>query len=216
MPGSGHSDVIEYSDLGISLTAPNRTTIGMKWTDVAAAMWWNDGRRRLISLEGAGLLIVPTKWQYVHPLLEAVRQRVPQERWILMDEPDAVHSAPEQACSVCGASPALEVTFQDPRSLFLIWFKKVHGILCRDCGIATFREVQRRVLARGWWSILGVAVTPVALAMNTEVYFRFRRLPVPIRSSGINPLPKGRTVWLSPQMLVPVGLLLVVFIYWPR
>jgi len=217
MPGSGHSDVIDFSDQGISITLPNRTTIGMRWSDVVVAPWWSDGRRSLINTEGAGIHIVPAKWQFVQPLLEAIRQRVPQERWIPMDEPDAVPRVAGPICAICQASPAIEVTFQDPRSAFMIWFRKVHGVLCRDCGIAKFREVQRRVLVRGWWSIPGVLVTPVALARNTTIYLRFRRLPVPIRSSGINPLPKGRSVWLYPGMLIPAAIVLfLVYVFWPR
>lgn len=217
MAGSGHSDLIDFSDQGISLTLPNRTTIGMRWSDVVVAPWWSDGRRSLINTEGAGIHIVPEKWQFVQPLLEAIRQRVPQERWIPMDEPDAVPRAAGPICAICQASPAIEVTFQDPRSAFMIWLRKVHGVLCRDCGIAKFREVQRRVLLRGWWSIPGVFFTPFALLINSGVYLRFRNLPVPIRTSGINPLPKGRTVWLYPGMLIPAAIaLFLVFIFWPR
>jgi predicted Zn-dependent peptidase len=217
MPGSGHSDVIDYSDQGISLTQPNRTTIGMRWSDVVVAPWWSDGRRSLINTDGAGIHIVPAKWQLVQPLVEAIRRRVPQERWIPMDEPDAVPRAPGPICAICEATPAIEVSFQDPRSAFVIRVRKVHGVVCRDCGIAKFREVQRRVLVSGWWSIPGLLVTPIALLSNTAVYFRLRRLPVPIRSSGINPLPKGRTVWLYPGMLIPAaGLLFLLYLFWPR
>ena len=90
MPGSGHSDVIDYSEVGISLTLPNRTTIGMRWNDIAVALWWNDGRRSLIGTDGAGMNIVPAKWQHVEPLLASIQERVPRERWIPMDEPDAL------------------------------------------------------------------------------------------------------------------------------
>ena len=70
---------------------------------------------------------------------------------------------------------------------------------------------------RGWWSIPGLLATPIALLYNTAVYFRFKRIAVPIHSSGITPLPKGRTVWLDPGMLIPAGLALaLIWIFWPR
>jgi predicted Zn-dependent peptidase len=217
MPGAGHADVIDYSDEGISLTFPNRTVIGMKWKDVAVAMWWNEGRRTLIGPDGSGINVVPAKWGTVGSLLEAIRERVPPDRWVPMDEPGSVPREQGPICAVCEASPAIEVTFQDPRSFFMIQLKKVHGIVCRDCGIANFREVQKRVLVRGWWSLPGLVATPIALLSNIGVWQKIRKLPVPIRTSGINPLPKGRTVWLYPGMLIPgVVVLLLVWFFWPR
>jgi hypothetical protein len=217
MPGAGHADVIDYSEEGISLTFPNRTVVGMKWKDVAVAMWWNEGRRTLIGPDGSGINVVPAKWDTVGSLLEAIRERVPADRWVPMDEPGSVPREQGPICAVCEASPAIEVTFQDPRSFFMIQFKKVHGIVCRDCGIANFREVQKRVLVRGWWSLPGLVATPIALLSNIGVWQKIRKLPVPIRTSGINPLPKGRTVWLYPGMLIPgVVVLLLVWFFWPR
>ncbi|MGA7912595.1 MAG: hypothetical protein WCC30_13775 [Candidatus Dormiibacterota bacterium] len=217
MPGAGHSDVIDYSVEGISLTQPNRTTIGLRWSDVAVALWWSDGRRSLLGNDGSGIQIVPAKWRNVQPLLDAVRANVPPDRWVPMDEAGAMPRLAGPICSICQASPAIEVTFRNPRSLLMIWFGRVHGVLCRDCGIAKFREIQRLVLLRGWWSIPGIVVAPVALLYNTTIYFRFKKLPVPIRTSGINPLPKGRTIWLYPGMLIPAALVLAAaWVLWPR
>ncbi|TMF77093.1 MAG: insulinase family protein [Chloroflexi bacterium] len=217
MPGSGHSDVIDFSTEGISLMQPNRTVIGMRWPEVAVALWWSDGRRTLIGPDGSGINIIPAKWRSVESLLAAIRQWVPADRWIPMDEPGTLPRQEGPICAICESTPAIEVTFQDTRSLLMIWFKRVHGVLCRDCGIAKFREVQRRVLVRGWWSIPGLLATPIALLYNTVVYFRFKRIAVPIHSSGITPLPKGRTVWLDPGMLIPAGLALaLIWIFWPR
>ncbi len=217
MPGAKHADVIDYSEQGVSLTQPNLTTIGVRWSDVAVAMWWADGRRSLIGRDGAGINIVPERWRHAEQLINALQAYVPQDRWVPMDEAGALPRQAGPVCGVCQSTPAVEVTFQDPRSLFMIWFRRVHGVLCRDCGIAKFREVQRRVLVRGWWSIPGLVVTPVALLANLSSYFTIRRLAPPIHSSGINPLPKGRTVWLYPGMLIPVALLAAAaLMFWPR
>lgn len=92
-PGSGHHDVLEYSNEGISLTMPGADAsaadqvIGMTWQDVAVALWWGDGKRTLISTDGAGINVIPAKWRNVGPVLEALRSGVPPERWVPMDDP---------------------------------------------------------------------------------------------------------------------------------
>jgi zinc protease len=216
MPGAKHSDILDYSSGGVSLTAPNGTVVGMRWDEVAAALWWQDGRRRLVNFEGAGINVTPDRWREVRPLLDAIRANVPAERWVPMDEEGSLPRHEGPICSICEAAPAIEVTLQDPRSLFLVYRRKVHGVLCRDCGIAKFRQVQRRVLALGWWSIPGLIITPIALISNIEIWSRFRRLPVPIRTSGINPLPKGHTVWLHPAMLIPLSALVGLAVIYIR
>jgi hypothetical protein len=71
---------------------------------------------------------------------------------------------------------------------------------------------------RGWWSIPGVLATPIALLYNMLVYYvKIRPLAVPIHSSGITPLSKGRTVWLYPGMLIPAAVAAgLVILFWPR
>ena len=216
MPGAGHSDEIDFNGDALSLTTPRLTVITIRWQDVRAALWWTDGQRTLIGSDGSGIRIVPAKWREVGPLLQAVHQNVPADRWVPMDEESSLPRQEGPICSICEAAPAIEVTLQDPRSLFALYRRKVHGVLCRDCGIAKFREVQRRVLALGWWSIPGLIFTPIALASNIEVWSRFRRLPVPIRSSGINPLSKGQTVWLHPAMLIPLSFLVGLAVIYLR
>jgi predicted Zn-dependent peptidase len=206
MPGAGHSDVIDYNGEGISLTMPNRTVIGIRWQDVAVALWWTEGKRTLIGEDGSGIRLDPAKWRDVQPLLDAIRHYVPADRWIPMDEPGSMPRQEGPVCSICESAPAIEVTLQNPRSLFLFYKRTVHGIMCRDCGIAKFREVQRKVLAVGWWSVPGLILTPIALVRNIMVWNRFRNLAPPIRTSGINPLHKGSSVLLHPSMLIPFAL----------
>jgi len=213
MPGSGHADVIDFSTDGISLVlAQGLNTIGMKWNEVAAALWWNDGKRTLIAQDGASIIVEAGRWRHVEPLLEAIHKNVPADRWIPMDEPGSLPRQVGKVCSVCESSPAIEVTLQMLQSMIMWRLRRVHGIFCRDCGIAKFREVQRDVLLRGWWSIPGVVVTPFVLLGNLFVWLRFRRLPLPIHTSGITPLRQGRTVWLFPGMLIPLAL--VLFLVW--
>jgi predicted Zn-dependent peptidase len=87
MPGAGHADLIHFSSDGISITFPNRTTIGIRWDEVLAALWWSDGRRTLLGPHGSSIRIFPAKWQNVQPLLDAIRTNVPPDRWVPMEEP---------------------------------------------------------------------------------------------------------------------------------
>ena len=217
MPGSGHSDRLDFSGEGISVTVPNRTVVAMRWSEIAAALWWSDGRRMLVGPDGAIINLVPSKWREAGPLLGVMQREVAAERWIPMDEAGSVPQHGGPVCSVCRSTPAIEMTLQNPRSLFAIRLGRVHGLVCRDCGIAKFRQVQRQVLVRGWWSIPGLVVTPVALVMNVVALYRIKALDRPIHSSGINPLAKGRTVWLYPGMLIPAALAgFLLWIFWPR
>jgi zinc protease len=205
MPGSGHADTLEYSNAGLSLTLANRTTIAIPWPEVAAGLWWSDGRLSLISMDGNGINVFPAKWQNSGPLTTAIRANVPIDRWVPMDEPDSLPRQEGPVCSICKESPAIEVTLQNPRSFVMIRLGRVHAILCRDCGIAKFREVQKSVLFGGWWSLPGLGVTPIALVRNIGVYQKFRKLRTPIRTSGIGPLPKVRPLSRDPAVLIPLG-----------
>ena len=97
VPGSGHEDVIDYSDEGISLTSPDQFSIGMNWDDVAIGMSSNDGLRTLIGSDGMGIRVVPAKWRNVAPLIKQITASVPSERWVHMDDPDALAAPPAKS-----------------------------------------------------------------------------------------------------------------------
>jgi hypothetical protein len=85
-PGEKHSAAIDYSDTGISLTEAEGAVYGMRWDDVAAAPWWKDGSRGLIALDGTEFHVSPKHWHEPEALLEAIRNHVPAECWVPMDE----------------------------------------------------------------------------------------------------------------------------------
>jgi zinc protease len=84
-PGAGHDAVIDYSDEGISIIRAGGMQDGIEWQDIAAALWWNDGTRALVALDGAAHRFVPSEWDQPEALLEAIRVHVPQDRWVPMD-----------------------------------------------------------------------------------------------------------------------------------
>lgn len=97
-PEAGHADVIDYSEVGISVTSPERTVTGMKWEEVAVGLRWNDGRRTLIGLDGLGINVYPANWRRPELLVRQIEASVPAELWVPMDDPDALTSpAPQPA-----------------------------------------------------------------------------------------------------------------------
>jgi hypothetical protein len=86
-PGSGHDSVIDYSDQGISISRAGFEKDGMGWQDIAAALWWKDGTRDLLALDGSAHRFSPSKWEQPEALLEAIRVHVPPDRWVPMDDP---------------------------------------------------------------------------------------------------------------------------------
>jgi hypothetical protein len=85
--GSGHDSVIDYSDEGISISRAGVAKDGMGWQDIAAALWWKDGTRDLLALDGSAHRFSPSKWEQPEALLEAIRVHVPPDRWVPMDDP---------------------------------------------------------------------------------------------------------------------------------
>lgn len=88
--GEDHDSVIDYSDEGISISRADGTKDGISWQDIAAALWWNDGTRDLIAVDGTTRRFIPSKWDQPDMLVEAIRVHVPPDRWVPMDdaEPD--------------------------------------------------------------------------------------------------------------------------------
>jgi len=78
--------VMSYSDEGISVGVPDGTKHGIRWHDVAAALWWRDGTRHLIALDGSSAHFAPDEWEKPEALLEAIRVNVPADRWVPMDD----------------------------------------------------------------------------------------------------------------------------------
>ncbi|MFF3767636.1 hypothetical protein ACFYYR_26640 [Streptomyces sp. NPDC001922] len=116
-------------------------------------------------------------------------------------------------CRFCGAQPAVQATVRGHQGMVVIMrFLKTTGPFCRNCGLATLRDMSANTLVAGWWSPLSTIFTPITLLMN---FFGPRsalaRLAPP--AGGFRPsLDPGRPLTRRPQallFLVPMLLVLV-------
>lgn len=213
MPGKQNNDRLEFTARGVSLTnLPTGRVMTLVWSDVAAALWWKDGRMTLIARDGKGLRLVPERWQQPGRLMETARTYIPADRWVPMDDPGAMTKTAEPHCGHCDATPATHVKLWKIRTALIPRRWPLVGVLCRDCGIAQVRNASAFNLAQGWWGPAGLVWTPILLARNLLEWSRIRKLAPPIRTSGIDPIPKGRPLWLRYEMLGTVGAVIVAVV----
>ena len=217
MPGKKNPDTLYFGPEGTSLVTPgDRKIFAMKWDDVAAALWWNDGRRSLLAKEGIAINFFPDRWQQANVFAAAIKEHVPADRWVPMDEAGTLGRKDEPFCQICEATPATEVHLS--RWGASLRPQKVIGVLCRDCGIAEYRRCTASMF---WWVWIPWLVLRsqwlATFATNRAEYRRVAAMATPVRTSGKSPLNKGFPVYLRPSMIVPLGVLgvlaaIVVFI----
>ncbi len=93
---------------------------------------------------------------------------------------------------------------------------RVDGPLCRDCGVASFRDLTALTLFRGWWSPFSIFIAPVVIALNLVRRRKVANLPPPRLASAlvdpnILPLPPvrpvlaRRTSWIGIALLVGIA-----------
>ncbi|TJZ56915.1 hypothetical protein FCH28_05310 [Streptomyces piniterrae] len=106
------------------------------------------------------------------------------------------------ACGICGALPAVPATVRGHQGfLVLMRFLSRRGAFCRDCGLASVRDMSAKTLWQGWWGPLSVAITPLTLLMNIGPAGRFRKLAAP--TGGFRPpLDPGKTLLRRPEALL--------------
>jgi hypothetical protein len=125
----------------------------------------------------------------------------------------------ELQCRLCGSYPAAKATFRGHRGMIVIMqFLSLKGPFCRDCGIATFRDMTSKTLVQGWWGYASSIITPIILIWNLIQRLKFfdLRAPQPAPDgNSVTPLPLGNPVYLRPTMLgllVPLSILVLIFI----
>lgn len=114
-------------------------------------------------------------------------------------------------CRLCGSAPAADVSFRQHVGMVVLLSAHTQpGPFCRQCGIATFRDLQNRTLITGWWGVLSLLVLGWLTAVrNLWALRRVRRLGPPVRDPSVisplaSPLPLGRPLWRRPGPLVPL------------
>lgn len=118
-------------------------------------------------------------------------------------------------CNYCGATPAIDLDFRAHRGLiFMMQFRKYPGPFCRECGLATFREMTGDSLVQGWWGpISAIIANPVTLLINTINRARLQQLPPPIPGAPSLPMDPGRPLWQRPTIIgLFVPILAIAFI----
>jgi hypothetical protein len=102
-----------------------------------------------------------------------------------------------RGCRQCGVTPAVRVSLHSVAPGGLRARSTVHNaLLCRACGLATYKQVQRETLRRGWWGVLAPFANLRALTRNhTEKVF-LRRLEPSVprqhrRAARLTQQPEG-------------------------
>lgn len=98
-------------------------------------------------------------------------------------------------CTLCGGYPAVPATVRGHQGLLVMMrFLKRRGNFCRDCGIATHREMTTKTLWQGWWGFLSFAITPITLLINLGARGKFNKLPPPTGGAR-PPLDRGKPIF---------------------
>lgn len=115
------------------------------------------------------------------------------------------------SCRFCGASPAIEATVRGHQGfLILMRFLKQPGPYCRDCGIATVREMSAKSLWQGWTSFFSVLINPLTLLWNLVIRIRLQRLPAVQQPGPVASMDEGRPLYRRLGMLgllIPLAVL---------
>ncbi|GAA2672431.1 LppU/SCO3897 family protein [Streptomyces lunalinharesii] len=119
------------------------------------------------------------------------------------------------ACGVCGAGPAAPAVVRGHQGIIVLMrFLSRRGTFCRDCGLATVREMSARTLWQGWWGPMSLFITPVTLLMNLGPAARFRGLTAP--TGGFRPaLDPGKPLLRRPEALLFLVPMLLVALALP-
>jgi hypothetical protein len=131
---------------------------------------------------------------------------------LIYDNHAEAGAASAPTCNRCGGFPATEAVFRG-YVVFLIFVSRSYrrGPLCRDCGIAAFRDLTARTLAGAWYGPLAVVALPYAIVCNLLNRAKVARLPAPqyARPPHWQDAP-GRPLllrWQAAGFLIPLALI---------
>jgi hypothetical protein len=106
-------------------------------------------------------------------------------------------------CRVCGSTPAANVTFRGHQGMIILMrFLRRPGPFCRDCGLATYRDVTSKSLVQGWWGVLSVFINPIVMLTNLGSRSAVVALPPPVPGAPRPPLNPGKPMLRRPAMLM--------------
>ena len=136
-------------------------------------------------------------------------------QWTEATHPNAQpQAAPQDGCQQCGATPAMAAVLHEHHGMLLVMRRLTYrGQWCRDCGIARFREVQRKTMMYGWWGYFSSVINLFTVIRNIGTRKKFAALGAPqgrLRAG----LSAGESVFKSPgfavSICVPIVLILLI------
>jgi hypothetical protein len=116
-------------------------------------------------------------------------------------------------CRFCGSVPAVKVTFGGHQGMLLLMrVLSQPGPFCRDCGLATFRQMTANTLVQGWWGWISLVATPVTVLWNLMASLKLRGLAAPVPTHPqARPMDPGAPLLQRPMTLagLAIGAVLV-------
>jgi hypothetical protein len=210
-PVGGNAGSLVLGEEGISVVTVSGSAVTVHFADCAAVLWWLDGTVHLVNKEGMTIKFVPAQWFGAGEIDAAIRAKVPADRFVPMQEPGEVPQPPLPRCEVCGGTPAERLDFKTVLGIIIYGQIRSHrGVLCRDCGLSSFRRLTNQTLLAGWWSVVGFFMNIAAVINNWNQWRMLRRLAPPTRSGQYPPLPAGRPLYQRPGVFVATAVWLFV------
>jgi hypothetical protein len=177
---------------------------------------WSGGGDEFSSAPALAALVGESLWAVCHDLWGRL---APTDR-VGLDPPPAQPGRARGAggpCAVCGRTPTAPFAFRAVRGRGIGWeARPIGGDFCADCAVSVGRDAQHITLNSGWWGVLAIVRTVVALVANGRGLRRAAALPVPLgeparRRSALEPGPTviGRGV---SGLVMFVGLVVVLVI----
>lgn len=96
----------------------------------------------------------------------------------------------------------------------LLWRtrRSIDGRFCRNCGLATFRQMQNRTLITGWWGVISFFANIGSVLGNIGAWWKLRALAPPededAAALSLNPgssLYRRAGVWFAAVVIAIVG-----------
>jgi hypothetical protein len=113
---------------------------------------------------------------------------------------------PQVRCRFCGCVPAVQTKFRGHQGfVILMRFLSLEGPFCRDCGLATFRNMTAKTLWQGWYGYFSLFVTPVTVLINVVRRDKVASLPAPQPApdgSGRAPMDPGKPLLARPGAII--------------
>jgi hypothetical protein len=127
----------------------------------------------------------------------------------------AAPPVPETQCRLCGCVPAAEVTFRGHRGMIVMMqFLHFKGPFCRDCGMATFRDMTAKTLIQGWYGYASFLITPITVLINLVRRGKVANLQAPrppARGQYRQPRDPGPALLARPTALIGLAIPVVLF-----